>query len=69
MTFFAHGGTWIKKFVMYVHIIDETLSHKYHPCPISNFEQVNECRISHILCVKQVRFQQDFHSSQNERID
>ena len=26
MTFFAHGGISIKKFVMYVHIINKTLS-------------------------------------------
>ena len=31
MTFFAHGGISIKNFVMYVHIINKILSHKFHP--------------------------------------
>ena len=31
MTHFAHGGISIKNFVMYVHILYETLSHKFHP--------------------------------------
>ena len=30
MTFFAHGGISIKLFVMYVHIINGTLSHFTH---------------------------------------
>jgi len=34
ITFFAHGGISIKKFVMYVHIINKTLSHKFHPYSI-----------------------------------
>ena len=34
MTFFAHGGISIKKIVMYVHKINKTLSHKFHPYSI-----------------------------------
>ena len=34
MTPFAHGGISIKFFVMYVHISNETLSHKFHPYSI-----------------------------------
>ena len=34
MTPFAHGGISIKKFVMHVHILDKTLSHKFHPYSI-----------------------------------
>ena len=34
MTPFAHGGISIKFFVMYVHILNETLSHKFHPYSI-----------------------------------
>ena len=34
MTFFAHGGISLKLFVMYVHIIYENLSHKFHPYSI-----------------------------------
>ena len=36
MTPFAHGGISIKKFVMHVHILNETLSHKFHPYSILN---------------------------------
>ena len=31
MTFFAHGGISIKLFVLYLHIIYECLSYKFHP--------------------------------------
>ena len=34
MTPFAHGGISIKNFVMHVHILNETLSHKFHPYSI-----------------------------------
>ena len=34
MTPFAHGGISIKTFVMHVHILNETLSHKFHPYSI-----------------------------------
>ena len=34
MTLSAHGGISIKLFVIYVHIINETLSQKYHPYSI-----------------------------------
>ena len=34
MTFFAHGGISIKLFVVYLHIINECLSYKFHPFSI-----------------------------------
>ena len=34
MTFFAHGGISIKLFVVYLHIINECLSYKFHPYSI-----------------------------------
>ena len=34
MTVFAQGGISIKLFVIYVHLIYETLSHKFHPYSI-----------------------------------
>ena len=34
MTPFAHGGISIKISVMHVHILNETLSHKFHPYSI-----------------------------------
>ena len=34
MTFFAQGGISIKNFVMHVHIMNKTLSHKFHPYSI-----------------------------------
>ena len=52
MTFFAHGGISTKNFVMYVHIINKTLSHKFHPYSLFNFEYVNEVWMSGVLCVK-----------------
>ena len=35
MAFFAHGGISIKLFVVYLHIINECLSYKFHPYSIS----------------------------------
>ena len=32
--FFVHGGMSMKNFVLYVHIKNETLSHKFHPYSI-----------------------------------
>ena len=34
ITFFAHGGISIKLFVVYLHIINECLSYKFHPYSI-----------------------------------
>ena len=34
MAFFAHGGISIKLFVLYLHIINECLSYKFHPYSI-----------------------------------
>ena len=34
MTFFAKGGISIKLFVVYLHIINECLSYKFHPYAI-----------------------------------
>jgi hypothetical protein len=34
MTVFGHGGISIKSFVTYVHMRNETLSHKFHPYSI-----------------------------------
>ena len=34
MAFFAHGGISIKLFVVYLHIIDECLSYRFHPYSI-----------------------------------
>ena len=34
MAFFAHGGISIKLFVVYLHIINECLSYKFHPYSI-----------------------------------
>ena len=34
MTPFAHGGISIKNFVMHVHMLNETLSHKFYPYSI-----------------------------------
>ena len=34
MTPFAHGGISINFFVIYVHILNESLSHKFHPFSI-----------------------------------
>ena len=34
MIFFAHGGISIEIFLMYVHIMNKTLSHKFHPYSI-----------------------------------
>ena len=34
MAFFAHGGISIKLFVVYLHIINECLSFKFHPYSI-----------------------------------
>ena len=34
MVFFAHGGISIKLFVVYLHIINECLSYKFHPYSI-----------------------------------
>ena len=31
MTLLTHGGISIKSFVMHEHILNETLSHKFHP--------------------------------------
>ena len=34
MTFFVHGGISIKLFVVYLHIINECLTYKFHPYSI-----------------------------------
>ena len=34
MTFFAHGGISIKLLVVYLHVINECLSYKFHPYSI-----------------------------------
>ena len=34
MSFFAHGGISIKLYVVYLHIINECLSYKFHPYSI-----------------------------------
>ena len=34
MVFFAHGGISIKLFVLYLHIINESVSYKFHPYSI-----------------------------------
>jgi hypothetical protein len=34
MAFFAHGGISIKLFVLYLHIINDCLSYKFHPYSI-----------------------------------
>ena len=34
MTFFVHGGISIKLFVVYLNIINECLSYKFHPYSI-----------------------------------
>ena len=51
MIFFRHEVISMKIFVIYVHMINKTLSHKFHPL-LFNFEYVNEVWISGVLGFK-----------------
>ena len=53
MSFFAHGGISIKLFVVYLHIINECLSYKFHPYSILTGH--TKVEISGLLGVKRVR--------------
>ena len=49
MSFFGHGGISTKLFVMHVHIINETLSHKFHLCSILSMRTTYESLAYYVL--------------------
>ena len=57
MSFFAHGGISIKLFVMYLHIINECLSYKFHPYSILTGHTKVESVAYQVLRSIQVSFQ------------